>query len=313
MATTRLFMGDMGGGDFRARISKPGYDAAAPTLPHDKLLFDSSWAFIGKPHVIGKTTLTASQTSKTIVFPALPYIPAVYGSIYYTSNVPLVEGYPQPANSIRIRTTLGHTYDELTFLATQDSVTITRPAASGFALKVYYAVFRIPMKEIDLSGSQTGNVPRMLIGKRNANYGLYVSQPGFNVETCPESRLVFNSDNVSDINLFRTYRFDATSVHFADSTWGHITSGGFPPSGIPIPNQGFIPFAIWFLQGRRTGTSQQMLVPQWLEAAQWPPGSPGGDPFIDLTWSANRVYMYGNHLNYPRVFRGIGLIFDKPF
>ena len=308
--TTRLFIGDLGGGDYRARISKPGFDAGNSALDKKNLLFDSAWAFTGKVHAIGQFISTTA--SKTVSFPELPYIPAVYATIYRThADAPAAEnnndfylGPPPGFVEIEIK----QNDNKLRVVATNNSLTFTKLSfLAGTKYRVYYIVFRIPLKDTSVDGSATQNVPRMLIGKRDANYGLYVSQPGYDVLTCPAKRLIFSTDDVPDINLFRTYRFTQSSSHEGGGV-GYISSH---PNSTPMSDQGFIPYAIWYIQGRRSGTTQTMLIPQWLEADQWDYATNPGIPYLRIGWSRNRIYWWGEYIAYPRIYRGIGMIFDR--
>lgn len=71
--TNRTLIGDFGGGDYRIRMSKPGFDVTAALDP-ERLAFDSAWKDGATVYKIGTCV-----TNATVSFgETLPFIPFVY-------------------------------------------------------------------------------------------------------------------------------------------------------------------------------------------------------------------------------------------
>lgn len=198
MATTRLFIGELSPGDYRARISQPGYDASNPSLPRERLQFDTSWPFAGNIHAIIAVPggPSAPPSPNTVMFPALPFVPAV--QVVVASQNTLTTDFN------RRRIELGRVYgvngpsSPIRWTAYSNRVVITRdkpliynqPAQISCFLII---VWRVPARLLSNEGVGTA---RMLIGKRGASYGIYSSRSGEDVRTCQASMLTFSSDDV---------------------------------------------------------------------------------------------------------------------
>lgn len=77
--TNRVLIGDFGGGDYRIRASKPGYDVTAALDP-ERLSFDSSWKDSAVVYAIGSITYPGGSTAYVEVpfGETMPEIPFVY-------------------------------------------------------------------------------------------------------------------------------------------------------------------------------------------------------------------------------------------
>ncbi len=228
-ATTMLPAG------YGARISKPGKNADSDTSD-DNILFDSRWAFAGNIHAAGFWQ-TPKKNSVTIPFPALPFVPAVYAYRAYWRNdrYDVIFGGGQAQYAIDV-------YADRMEINTQGLQDWDTDSKAGF----YYVVLRAPMMLLD----GTGNVPaptgtnRVLIGRRGDSAGLYVSQPGKDVETCARSELVFDSDNPPTFDVHRNFWLRARNQWTpADPSKG-ILANALAQGVISFPNQGFLPAII---------------------------------------------------------------------
>lgn len=224
VATRRLFAGALSPGDYRARVSKPGFDASDPNLTRDKLDFDTAWPFAGNIHALASYRsigVLANQSPKTphpltITFPALPYVPCVKillsntdGSlIYWREDI----GTNAPGAG------------SLTYEAYNDRVVIY--AQSGqfrFDRYISVIVFKIPARDLNIVGNDPHPLPRMMMGKRGADYGLYVSRPGFNVETCSKAQMAFSSDDDFTV-INATFSPASSRKGAADSPTANVTT-----------------------------------------------------------------------------------------
>lgn len=60
--TNRTLIGDFGGGDYRIRVSKPGYDVTAALQP-EQLAFDSAWKDGGVVYSTGTASVFGGDSS----------------------------------------------------------------------------------------------------------------------------------------------------------------------------------------------------------------------------------------------------------
>ncbi len=81
--TNRTLIGDFGGGDYRIRVSKPGFDVTAALDP-ERLAFDSAWKDGAVIYAIGSVVYPGGQTSYVEVpfGETMPNIPFVYAWRY---------------------------------------------------------------------------------------------------------------------------------------------------------------------------------------------------------------------------------------
>lgn len=222
----RLFAGALSPGDYRARVSKPGYNASDPNLTRDKLDFDTAWPFAGNIHAVASERIqginasqspgAANTSPRVLTFPALPYVPCVKvflsnpdGSlIYWREDI----GPNAPGAG------------SLTYEVTNDRVVVY--AQSGqfrFNHYVCAVVFKIPARDIGIVGNDPHPLPRMMMGKRGSDYGLYVSRPGFNVETCSKAQMTFSSDDDFTV-INATFSPASSRKGAADSPTDNVTT-----------------------------------------------------------------------------------------
>ncbi|MCX5570625.1 hypothetical protein [Kaistia nematophila] len=224
VATPRLFAGQLSPGDWRARVSKPGFDASDPSLTRDRLDFDTAWPFAGNIHAVASRRIIGINASQSpgpdnssplqIFFPALPYVPCVKvflsspdgSTIWWREDIgPLAPG----AGS-------------LTYEAYNDRVVIYSQSGQ-FRFNHYLCaiVFKIPARDLDIVGDDPHPLARMMMGKRGNEYGLYVSRPGFDVETCSKAQMVFSSDDDFSV-INKTYAPASSRKGAADSPTDNV-------------------------------------------------------------------------------------------
>jgi hypothetical protein len=278
--SARMFVGDLGGGDYRARISKEGFDAADPDLPGENLLFDSSWPFVGKIHVAGflRYSVDANYpTGMEVSFPELPYIPAVFAADY--SKLSGTQG-GRPAimmgDSSRWRSSVVVHNDRLVVDAND-----TGSGIGGGGL--YYVVFRHPLVDVDTSEQVSPPVPRMLIGKRGADYGFYTSRPGYDVETCSDLQMLFSTDDPPDCDVYIGYRWESDDYGGLPDTLEETTA---------YTSQGFTPAIIGM--GAVDG-NETLVLPLWRMNESSGSGGPDGSGRI--WWDDNEIIIVVSNLD----------------
>lgn len=73
--TRRVILGDLPGGDYGLRVSKPGYDALSTSLQPKQVSFDSRWTRSARVHMTGKVTGDSTvYFGKTFSTPPLVYV-----------------------------------------------------------------------------------------------------------------------------------------------------------------------------------------------------------------------------------------------
>lgn len=79
----RVLIGDFGGGDYRVRMSKPGFDVTAALDP-ERLAFDSAWKDAAVVYAIGSISYPGGSTAYVEVpfGETMPNIPFVYAWKY---------------------------------------------------------------------------------------------------------------------------------------------------------------------------------------------------------------------------------------
>jgi hypothetical protein len=131
--TNRTLIGDFGGGDYRIRMSKPGFDVTAALDP-ERLAFDSAWKDGATVYKIG----TVARNTSVSFGETLPSIPFVYywkilaGSkimtgVYATNNSAFVAYYARVTTTSLIIT--GSAFDALD--GTIFGYMVLRPMANG--------------------------------------------------------------------------------------------------------------------------------------------------------------------------------------
>lgn len=86
----RVVLGQYAPGDYRLRVSRPGYDASG-TLPRAALAFDSSLGEVWGIHQVGSFFLSKTDTTNRVnqllaSWPSLGYVPAVLIFGYWVNN-----------------------------------------------------------------------------------------------------------------------------------------------------------------------------------------------------------------------------------
>lgn len=233
---TRIFAGKMGT-TYRIRIAQKGFNAADPALPLSHLQFDSAWPFSATIHAYGWTHPPSGSTTgpTSFKFGTLPYVPLVYVCPYFggsSSQYELTGFYGNGMNGI---------------VVTQNSVIYgprrrTTGALVDDPLNMLVIVFRTPALNVVNTGLVAANAPRMLIGRRGASFGTYVSRPKFDVTTCPEGALLFSTD--------RTLAQIRWASH-GDMNSGLVSGEYHADKTVAIPDQGFIPLAIGYVTPRQ--------------------------------------------------------------
>lgn len=238
----RLFAGELTPGNFRARISKPGKNAADPNLGREHLDFDSAWPFAGNIHaVVSKRIIgvNASQNPNTyspvtLTFPALPYVPCV--KIFLSSP---------DGKSITWREDVGVNAPgagSLTYEAYNDRVVIyCQSGQFRFNNYLTAVVFKIPARDLGVVGNDPRPLARLMMGKRGSEYGLYASRPGFDVRTCAKSQMTFSSDdNFTVIN--NTFAPTSSRKGAASSPTDNVTTD----INFTYPWKGYYPIIFFF-------------------------------------------------------------------
>lgn len=199
----RLFVGQLTPGDFRARISKAGHNADDPTLSRDKLQMDSAWPFAGNIHKVMVITPGLSgqiSSPRTAIFPELPYVPMVlvlkgHQNSNYSDRRLIAYGPVGPSHDQQIS---HRAYTDRVVVTFPDGPYGVIPQSPGLPRfndgYLIVIVFKIPARLLS-TPTEPKPLPRMVIGKRGVNFGLYVSRPGINVETCSPDWMTFNSDD----------------------------------------------------------------------------------------------------------------------
>jgi len=279
--TTRLFVGKLGATP-RIRISKPGYDAANPATPNIGLQFDSAWPFSGGIHAMGYSA------SSTVSFPALPYIPFVY----------VIPG-------LRNNFILGGASDNGTSLTvTPSSISYNGIIHAAHARFTYY-VFRAPAYDTSVAGRVAAPCPRMLIGKRGAELGAYISRPNYDVRTCAAGHLLFSTDVLNS----GVYKIVSGAVRTVLQPGGMTA---YVVAKVAIPSQGFIPMIFPLISGRITNT---FWLPQNGEAVSGLVGSPVyGLSYvsIEVQVAANRITLTLTHAAPVQTFYYNFIVFNQP-
>lgn len=192
---TRLFAGELTPGDWRARISREGVDAADPYIPRSDLYFDSAWPFAGNIHAVVYAD-GQFDSPKILNFPELPFVPVVF-----------VRAVSKSGTDVGLITFYNDNFSTLYPIVYNDHVdvqfvdSINGPTGNGESgitsnLALMAVIFRIPARPEIAIGEDPAPRARMLIGKRGTSFGLYSSRPGYDVRTCPDSVLAFNSDAI---------------------------------------------------------------------------------------------------------------------
>lgn len=98
----RVLIGDFGGGDYRIRASKPGYDVTGALDP-ERLAFDSSWKDSGVVYAIGSITYPGGSTAYVEVpfGETMPEIPFVYAWKYLSGTEIMVSDFENTSTSYR--------------------------------------------------------------------------------------------------------------------------------------------------------------------------------------------------------------------
>ncbi|MFI5409146.1 hypothetical protein [Kaistia sp. UC242_56] len=222
VATRRLFAGALTPGDYRARISKPGFDASDPNLGRENIDLDTAWPFAGNIHAVASyrsQQVAANQNPTTphpvtINFPALPFVPCVKIFISGTNG-----------QVINWRIDVGPNAPgagSLTYEAFNNRVVVY--AQSGQFRGGYYitaVVFKIPARDLGIIGNDPHPLARMMMGKRGSDYGLYVSRPGFDVRTCSKAQMAFSSDDTYAV-VNATYAPASSRKGVADSPTANV-------------------------------------------------------------------------------------------
>ncbi|SFJ55157.1 hypothetical protein SAMN04515648_4562 [Phyllobacterium sp. CL33Tsu] len=82
----RVLIGDFGGGDYRIRMSKPGFDVTAALEP-ERLAFDSTWKDSAIVYAIGSVNVPNTSAYTEVNFgETLPFVPLVYYWQYLSST-----------------------------------------------------------------------------------------------------------------------------------------------------------------------------------------------------------------------------------
>lgn len=219
--TPRLFAGALSPGDYRARVSKPGFDASDPNLTRDKLDFDTAWPFAGNIHaVVSVRSYSRNVSQPTVIpnpqrinFPALPYVPVIKCFASRPAGDQILWCY-QGTN-----VTMG----TITWEAYKDHVDFYTSGEVRIDCYMVVVVFKIPARDLDILGNDPHPLPRMMMGKRGTDYGLYVSRPGFNVETCSKAQMIFSSDDTFSV-VNKTFAPASSRKGAADSPTANVTT-----------------------------------------------------------------------------------------
>lgn len=247
----RLFMGQLTPGDFRARISKDGHNADDPALSRDNLQMDSAWPFAGNLHKVAILTpgLSATVNSPgTVYFPELAYVPMIQvlkGQITDLNNERWIFYGP-----------VGTNFDQqISFSAYADRVVIDfdGPYRPGRPFYLVVLVYKIPARLL-AAVSSPRPLPRMMIGKRGANYGLYVSRPGENVITCAPEMLTFNSDDApAEVSTTQSGTLMGTSSTVGDGALTRIN--------VNYVWKGYFPIVLMFVTKALNASNQWYYLP----------------------------------------------------
>jgi hypothetical protein len=252
----RMFIGNLTAtgnlaAGYGARISKP--DVNAQTGGDGNMLFDSRWAFAGNIHRAGFQH-TPNRRRVTINFPALPFVPAVYAyrAFWQSDRYDVIFGGGQARYQI-------DTYsNRLEIEVTGDQNWSTESNAG-----VYYVVMRAPLMDTSGQVPAPAGTPRVLIGRRGASAGFFVSQPGRDVRTCAAAELVFDSDNPPTFDIYRNYWLRARNQWTPPDPGQGILANALAQGEVSFPNQGFLPAII--LMAPRVGDPTNFIQPWWLD------------------------------------------------
>lgn len=134
--TNRVALGDVGGGAFGLKVSKPGYDVLDAGTVDAKLAFDSSWTKAQRIFLSGVYTATvnASGVYGTVTFPStLSTIPVVLAA--YRDSASSVWNQISQVNTGWINANIDGQY--FWIKAYVDKITFLRPTSGNSRIYTY--------------------------------------------------------------------------------------------------------------------------------------------------------------------------------
>lgn len=271
----RLFAGQLSPGDWRARVSKPGFDASDPLLARDKLDFDTAWPFAGNIHAVisyrppnppSGSGFETVPNPKTLFFPELPYVPCVKCFLLNRN----ANGYLY---------WIEPTLRTVTYQAYKDRLDLYTIGTNNIGVIMVAVVFKIPARDIDALGTDPHPLARLMMGKRGADYGLYASRPGFDVRTCSKAQMSFSSDDTFTV-INNTFSPASSQKGVADTPTDNV----FTEINFTYTWKGYFPIVFFFATFNTTLNDQIYTLPTDKVVNTWG-GSYPMDGSIALTSS----------------------------